>query len=124
MQAIYRSGDRTTVDYTAPETDVAAGSVVIVGSIAGVDSLGTPADELGSRDITGVFEVAKITETAFAVGATVYWNATADPVGDVAETGAATANVEDVVLGECVLAAAEDAATVWVKVQQDLVPTS
>ena len=124
MQATLHSGDAQTIDYTRPEADVDPGSVVVVGTIAGVDNCGGAADETGALSISGVWRVAKITEQAFAVGASVYWNATADPAGGVAETGAATATAEDVLLGIAVGEGAEDGTHVLVNLQQAEVPTS
>ncbi len=124
-QAIYRSGERTTVDYTAAETDQASGSVQVVGSIAGVDTHGTVADGLGSLDVSGVFEVQKITVQTFTAGGTVYWNASGTPQGSVSGTGAATANVEDRVLGVCVKSTTTDNdERVWVELQQYAIPSS
>ena len=124
MQATKVSGDAKTIDYTRPEADVDAGSVEVTGTIAGVDVCGGEADELGALAISDVFDVVKITETAYLVGATVYWNATANPQSGEAGTGAATANVEDYVLGVCVVAAAEDATTVRTELQQYAIPSS
>lgn len=126
MQATLVSGTPHTMDYTRPEAAVLAGNVEVSGTIAGVDICGGDADEFGALAIGGEaeFDVVKITETAFLVGATVYWNATANPQGGVAGTGACTANVEDFVLGVCTVAATEDAATVRVKLQQYAIPSS
>ncbi len=112
LKAKLVSGTPNTMDYTRPEVAVSPGGVVIVGGIAGVDVCGGEADEMGSLAYSdAIFEVEKILEQAFDVGATVYWNATAG--GD--ELGAATASVEDVILGICRKAAAEDDATVEVE---------
>jgi predicted RecA/RadA family phage recombinase len=126
MQATLVSGTPQTINYTRPEADVDAGNIEVTGTIAGVDICGGEADELGALAIGGEaeFDVVKITETAYAVGATVYWNATANPQSGTAGTGAATANVEDYVLGICTLAATEDATTVRVKLQQYAIPSS
>lgn len=115
-QLVY--GDTESINYTTPETDVDPGAVVVSGTVAGVDVHGAPADSISALTHAGVFEVVKITETAFAVGDSVYWNATGDPQGGTAETGAATASAEDVLLGVCVEAATEDAQTVLVKLTQ------
>lgn len=124
-QAVLVSGDVDTVSYTRPEAAVAAGDVVIVGTIAGVDVCGGPADEEGALAVTGVWRLPKITEQAFAVGSTAYWNATEDPASGLADgTGAVTANPEDYVLGAVMGEGAEDGLTVLVKLSQDLVPSS
>lgn len=125
MQATKVSGDAKTIDYTRPEADVDAGSVEVTGTIAGVDVCGGEADELGALAISGVFDVVKITETTFLAGATVYWNATANPQTGTAGSGAATANVEDYVLGVCVVGTATDNdETVRVELKQYAIPSS
>lgn len=119
-QAIYRHGERTSIVFTAPETDVEAGDVVVVGTtLVGVCSLGAAADEEGALDISGVFEVVKITEDTIAAGDPVYWDATGNPADGVAETGAASDSGEaGVFMGHAVEAAAEDATTVLVYLEQ------
>lgn len=120
MQAIYRSGERTSVSYTAPETDVESGDVVVVGTtLVGVATTGIAADELGAIDISGVFEVCKITENVIAAGDPIYWDATGNPAVGDAETGAASDSAEaGVFMGHAVEAASEDAATVYVYLEQ------
>ncbi len=125
MQAIKVSGESETIDYTRPGSDVPPGHVEISGTIAGVDVCGGLADEVGSLAISGVFNVQKITEVSFTVGATVYWNATATPQGSGSGTGAATSTVEDYVLGICVEATGtDDDERVLVRLQQYEVPSS
>lgn len=124
MQAIYRQGVRRSVNFTAGESALAAGDVYVDGGIAGVATRPVAADSDGAMDIEGVFEVVKITEQAFTKGATVYWDAAGDPVGGTSGSGAADANPENVILGVCVAAALEDAATVLVKLAQDITPNS
>jgi predicted RecA/RadA family phage recombinase len=124
LEAWLRSGEPDSIDYTRPEVTVAPGDVQVSGTIVGIDVSGGAADTPGTLQISGEWWVPKITEVAFAVGASVYWNTTADPQGSVAETGAATATVEDLVMGVCSVAATEDATHVCVRLQQYMIPTS
>lgn len=124
MQATLLYGDTEAVPYTAPETATDPGSVQVVGTIAGVDTHGTAADAVGSLTISGVFRVVKEDAATFAVGASVYWDATSDPFGGVAESGAASTSVEDVLLGVAVAEAAAEEETVDVKLQRYATPSS
>jgi len=117
-----RGGEANTINYTRGGSAVDPGSVVVDGTIAGVDLHGGPANSLGSLCIDGTFEVVKITETTFTVGSSVYWDAAGDPQGGVAETGAATSSTGAVVLGVCVGLGGDDAATVLVELDQYVVP--
>lgn len=123
MQAIRRKGPFHSIPFTRG-ADITPGSVVVVGTIAGVDNHGGTNGSAGELDICGTFDVVKITEQVFAAGVTAYWNATADPQSGVAETGAATVTVEDSVLGVVEVAATEDAERVTVHLQQYAVPSS
>lgn len=67
--------DGSAIDYR-PTADVAAGDVVVQGSLIGVARLDIAAGELGALATVGVYDVAKATGTALAVGAKVYWDAT------------------------------------------------
>lgn len=74
MNARYvQRGD--AIDYT-PTEDVAAGDVVILaGKLVGVAKLDIKQTELGALALTGVYEVAKSSDVAFAAGTEVGWNA-------------------------------------------------
>ena len=65
-----------SIDYT-PDTDVAAGDVVIIGDLAGIAKLDIKAGTLGALALVGVFDIPKATGegTAIAVGAIVFWDA-------------------------------------------------
>ena len=72
MDARYvQRGD--AIDYT-PAADVAAGDIVILGKLVGVAKLDIASGELGALALTGVYEAAKASGTAFAAGALVAWN--------------------------------------------------
>ena len=73
MNARYvQRGD--SIDYI-PESDVAAGDIVKVGSLVGVAKLDIKAGELGALAVVGVYEIAKAEGIAFAAGMEVGWNA-------------------------------------------------
>lgn len=68
--------DGLAIDYT-PTTNVAAGSIVVLGKTVGIARVDIPADTLGSLAVVGVYDVEK-GETAFAAGDAVYWNMTTE----------------------------------------------
>jgi collagen type VII alpha len=77
-----------TLDYT-PVSAVAAGAVVLIGTIPMIAKRDIAANTLGNLDCGGVFDVVK-DGSAFSAGDAVYWNATGNPVVGTAGTGAAT----------------------------------
>ena len=75
-----------SIDYT-PETDVAAGDIIKVGSLVGVAKLDIKAGELGALAVVGVYEIAT-GGAAVAMGGVV----SVDPAtGKVADAGASAA---------------------------------
>jgi len=84
-----------SIDYR-PSAAVAAGDVVVQGSLIGVARLDIAANTLGSFAVVGVFDVAKAAG-AIAAGAAVYW--------DAANHAATTATAGNPYLGKAVLAA-------------------
>ena len=109
---VYR-GD--AIDYT-PDVDVAAGSVVVIGSIIGITKLDIRAGQLGTLSLVGVFDIVKTAGEAIAKGAKVYWNATAKQI-----TASASGNVY---LGEAVAAAAANDATARVRLGGPAIPAA
>jgi len=112
MDARYvQRGD--AIDHT-PEADVAAGDIVVLaGKLVGVAKLDIKAGELGALALTGVYEVAKTSGTAFAAGAEVGWSpATKKAVAPDAD-GAAK-------LGHAVAAAGAADALVYVRLCQGM----
>ena len=103
--------DGKSIDYTPP-ADVAAGAVVVQGELVGVARTPIAANALGSVADEGIFDFAKATGggTAISAGANVYW----DDTNNVATT-TATGNK---LIGKCVKAAADGAATVRVRLMQ------
>lgn len=85
MQAIYRAVGETIAH--TPNADVAAGSVVVRGDIVTIAKLDIAAGELGGVSTRGVFDAVK-DNSDMADGSKVYWNATGNPVGGDAGTGA------------------------------------
>lgn len=61
------------IDYR-PESAVAAGDVIVLGTLVGIARLDIAAGTLGSLAVVGVFEAPKATG-AITVGAAVYWDA-------------------------------------------------
>ena len=91
---------------------VAAGDVVVQGDLIGVAKRPIAANDLGSLALTGVFDIAKIAATALAVGAVVYWDATAKVATNTANAGA------NKLLGKVVKAALAADVTVRVRLSQ------
>ena len=110
MQATFiQLGD--SIDYT-PGANVAAGAVVVQGTLVGVARTPITASILGSLVVRGIFDVAKAA-VAFTAGAAVYWDADGDPVGGTAGTGAATTTrTSNTFMGFALAAASETATTV------------
>jgi len=77
-----------SIDYT-PGSAVAAGQVVVQGSMIGVTKVPIAANALGALAVKGVFDVVKANEQ-IALGAALYWDADGDPYGGSAGTGCAT----------------------------------
>lgn len=103
--------DNETADYT-PGADVTAGEVTIQSTLVGIPSIDIADSTLGTLNLTGQFDVVKITG-AISVGVAVYWDSTGDPLGGTAGTGAATTTAAgNTYFGQSVLAAAETDTTV------------
>lgn len=89
MQARYvQTGD--SIDFT-PESDTAAGAVVVVDQMVGICDHATLAGEVGALQMFGVWDIVKNTGEITA-GEAVFWDADANPVNGVAGTGAADDN--------------------------------
>lgn len=101
------------VDYR-PETDVAAGSIVVVGDRVGVTKLDIKAGEPGALAMVGVFDVEKGDE-AIAKSAVLYYDGTG--LTEDADNGLAGENlVAYVRFGVVVAAAAAEDETVRVRI--------
>lgn len=101
--------DGAVIDWeNGTEADVAVGKVVPLTTCVGV-ALGDIADgAIGSVKLTGVWEMTKVADVAFAAGDQLYWDAT-----NACLTKTATDNTP---AGVCVAAAAADAGTALVKI--------
>jgi predicted RecA/RadA family phage recombinase len=99
-----QKGDTLTIPAPAA---VMSGEPVIAGAIVGIASgdaeNGAPVDVV----TVGIFELPKVAANAFAVGATVYWDATAELA-----TSTASGNTK---LGVSVVLAASTTATVTLR---------
>lgn len=69
-----KRGERLDITLTAI---AASGDVVVVGDILGVAVTGGAIGDTVAVDTEGVFDVPKATGQAWAVGNTLYWDATA-----------------------------------------------
>lgn len=78
MRAIYVQ-QGATLDYTATEA-VPNGAVVPLGTRIGVAAGDIPAGTPGTVHVEGVFQLAKASGEALAMGAAVYYDAAADAV--------------------------------------------
>jgi len=105
--------DGDSIDYT-PGADVSAGDVVVQNNMVGITKLDIPANALGALATVGVYDVVHVADTIQA-GAAVYWDASGNPVGGTAGSGAATATAgSNAFMGWAVADAAETDATVRV----------
>jgi predicted RecA/RadA family phage recombinase len=77
-----------SIDYT-PSAAVAAGQVVVQGSMIGVAKTPIAAGALGALAVRGVLDVVKANEQQ-ALGAALYWDADGNPYNGTAGTGCAT----------------------------------
>lgn len=85
MKTLNKPGVTLTV--TAPAT-VASGDVVKVGSIVGVAATDAASSALVEIVVEGVFDLPKVDEQEWTVGARIYWDATAEACTTVASTTA------------------------------------
>ena len=86
--------DGLAINYR-PSEAVAAGEVIVLGSLVGIARLDIAADTLGALATVGVFEIDKAAE-AVTLGAVLYWDATEKKV---------TATATAVYIGKAVTAA-------------------
>lgn len=112
MQAVMRyEGD--TIEHT-PASAVDAGDVVVLtGDVALIATRDIAANEKGTLNAEGVFDVVKATG-AIGAGDQVFWDAAGDPVSGTAGTGAAK-GTGTVCMGFAVIAALSGDETVRVK---------
>lgn len=89
--------DGTVIDYT-PSVAVAAGEVVVFGTLIAIAPVAIAANEPGSLQIRGEFEVAKVEAQAWAIGDAIYF--------DESENNFTTTSTSNVLAGKVVAVAA------------------
>ena len=97
------------IDYT-PGGAIAAGDVVVQGDLVAVATRPIAANELGALAVLGVFDFAKNTNVAYAVGTILYWDDTNNVV--------TTTSAGNKQIGKVVRAAATTDPTVRVRLSQ------
>lgn len=98
----YSEGE--SIDYT-PGSAVVAGAVIVLNGIVGIAPTAIAADVKGALSVEGNKKVPKTT-AAWSVGLAVHWNATGDPDGGTAGSGAANQLGTGVFMGVASIAAA------------------
>lgn len=93
-----------SIDYT-PGSAVTAGAVVVLGGIVAVADSDIAANVQGALSVAGLKKAPKTT-AAWLVGLAVHWNATGDPDGGTAGSGAANQLGVGVYMGIASIAAA------------------
>ena len=111
MSGVIYKQDGDAVNYT-PVAAVAAGDVVVQGSLVGVAKLPIAAGALGALHVAGIFQFPKAATsgTALAAGTIVYW----DDSADVA-TATSTSNT---LIGKCTTAGTDAGATIEARLDQ------
>lgn len=79
-EATYVRNSTQTIDYVAGAT-IAAGQVVIAGSLVGVAHEPIANGDTGSLSIDGEYDFAKTATVTFAVGDPLYFDESANTVG-------------------------------------------
>jgi predicted RecA/RadA family phage recombinase len=97
--------DGRFIDHT-PDTDLAAGAVVVQGDLVGITVRPIPANTDGSLVLQGVFDFPKVAGagTAIAKGVNVYWHADTQTANTTASGGK--------LIGKTVMAASDADTTV------------
>ncbi len=102
---IRRQTEGDSIDYT-PVGAVTNGDVILLSTaLVGIASRAIAAGELGAVDLEGVFTVPK-DSSSVVIGTPLYWNATGNPVGGTASSGAFTSNSALGIFGGWALATA------------------
>lgn len=115
MSQAVKIQEEMIMDHT-PVAAVAAGDVVVQGSLVGIATAPIAAGTLGALETEGVFDIVKPTGSITA-GAPLYWKTTGSPVGGVALSGAvSTTSSDGQFIGYAVAAAGSSDTTVRVRV--------
>jgi predicted RecA/RadA family phage recombinase len=106
--------DGNAIDYT-PGADVTAGDVVVLEDLVGVARLDIAANTLGALAVAGVFDFPKAEGSGegISTGTTVFWNPTQQEASEEESASEGT-----LLLGKAVKDAADDDATVRVRMSQ------
>ena len=99
MKNYIKSGD--VLDHT-PSSAVTGGQVVAMQDTAGVAVGDIASGETGAVAVTGMYEVAKVSGTAWTMGARLTWDTSA---GGFVPTAGHTSDTGDIV--DCAIAAAD-----------------
>lgn len=117
MKAIYVQ-QGAALDYT-PAEDVRNGEVVSLGTRIGVAAGDIPAGRTGTVHVEGVYQLAKASGEALAMGAAVYYDGSADAITGKASAqsgeGDAAATVNHVPAGYAAAPASANDGMVLVK---------
>lgn len=110
-EAVYRYGNQLTIDYTPVSDDVAAGTVVDLGTFAGIALEKIVAGQTGVLCVRGVFDILKAEGISIDLGDIVLWDASNRRAyfGSIGYT-------DDLCLGKCFKDAAVGDLTVLVSV--------
>ena len=102
-----------SIDHT-PAGAVTAGDVIVQGDLIGIAKVDCIANQLGALAVVGVFDINKATGvgTGIAVGTKVYWDVADQEAKADDEAGA------NKYLGKTIAAAADEDATVRVRLEQ------
>ena len=102
-----------SIDYT-PGSAVAAGDVVVINGLVGIAPTAIAANVKGALSVEGIKKVPKTT-AAWTVGLAVHWDATGNPDGGTAGSGAANQLGIGVYMGLASIAAGsgDDYGYVW-----------
>lgn len=76
------------IDYTNAGSAIAAGAVVVIGKILGVALVDIATNATGSVQLTGVFNVPKVSAAVIAKGENLTWDVSAGAFDDNAATPA------------------------------------
>lgn len=114
MAQATRWNDGSTIEYT-PLTDLAEGAVVAIGNSIAVADRPIAANVQGTLFFNGVYDIVKL-QVAIARGDDIHWNATGNPLGGVAGSGAANNTGVGIYAGRCVMAAGINDTTVRVRI--------
>ena len=103
-----------TLDYTAAEK-VTNGQVINLATRIGIAGSDIPAGAQGHVHVVGVFDLDKAEGEEIAMGASVYYDASADKITTTASKTVGTETVNNTPAGYAAAAAAAADATVLVK---------